>query len=70
MKAARRSVRSTIPGAPKSVKKLSVCDSPSKMIEETPNARSVTSAADQPGSRSPLPNAREWTRPSSSTRRQ
>ena len=51
-------------------KKLSVCDRPSKMIEETPNATRVTSAADQPGSSRPLPNERGWTRPSSSTSRQ
>ena len=65
-----RSVRSRIAGAPNRSKKLSVCDRPSKMIEETPNATSVTSAADQPGSSRPLPNERRWTRPSSSTRRQ
>ena len=32
------------PGAPKRSKKACVCDRPSKMIEDTPNATSVTSA--------------------------
>ncbi len=40
------------------------------MIDETPNATRVTSAAVQPGSSSPLPNARVRTLPSSSTSRQ
>ena len=34
-----------MPGAPNRSKKTSVCDSPSKMIDETPSATSVTSAA-------------------------
>ena len=70
MNANRITVRSRMPGAPNRLKKLSVCDSPSKMIDDTPKATSVTSAADQPGSSRPLPNGRGWTRPSSSTSRQ
>ena len=57
------------PGAPKTSKKAWVWDRPSKMIEDTPNATSATSAPVQPGSSSPLPNERRWTRPSSSTSR-
>ncbi len=63
------SVRSSTPGAPNRSKNAWVCDSPSKMIDDTPNAIRVTSAADQPGSSRPLPNVRFVTRPSSSTRR-
>ena len=57
MNANSSTVRSRMPGAPNRSKKLWVCDSPSKMIDDTPNATSVTSAADQPGSSRPLPNA-------------
>ena len=40
-----------------------VCDRPSKMIDDTPSATSVTSAAVQPGSSRPLPKERRCDAP-------